>query len=186
MNEVRFNTVRDLYDAFETAEEDVGKPASDSHSLEFLRMLKRDGDWSAAISFCAYLLPRRAAVAWGCRALRKVLPREAADEDKALAFAEAWVEEPQELQRRKALALGNQSNMRVATTWLALAAGWSGGSVVPVESGHIPATAEQTARAIRGALLMARARLPSAAADGILSSWIEDGIRLAKGEPAPS
>lgn len=186
MNDVRFTTVRDLYDAFETAEEDVGQPACDIHSLEFLRTLKRDRQWSAAISFCAYLLPRRAAVAWGCRALRRVLPRTAADDDKALAFAEAWVEEPQELQRRKALALGNQSNMKVATTWLALAAGWSGGSVVPAESGHIPATPEQTARAIRGGLLMARARLPQETADAILAAWIEDGIRLATGESGSS
>lgn len=186
MNEVRFTTVRDLYDAFETAAEDVGKPASDTHSLEFLRALRREGEWSAAISFCAYLLSRRAAVAWGCRALRRVLPRAVAEDDKALAFAEAWVAEPQELQRRKALALGNQSNMKMPTTWLALAAGWSGGSVVPVDSGHVPATAEQTARAIRGGLLMARAQLPPETADAILSAWIEDGVRLATGKSLSS
>lgn len=186
MNQVRFNTARDLYDAFETAEDDVGRPASFSLSLDFLRGLQREGDWSAAISFCCYLLPRRAAVAWGCRALRKALPRATAEEDKALAFAEAWVEEPQELQRRKALALGNLSNMRIATTWLALAAGWSGGSIVPDGSSPVPAKAEQTARAIRGALLMTRAQLPPASADAILAAWLEDGIRLATGEALPS
>ena len=121
-----------------------------------------------------------------CRSIRKALPFQSGDDDKALAFAEAWVEEPQDLQRRKALALGNQGNMRMATTWLALAAGWSGGSVVPPESGYVPAKAEQTARAVRTALLMTEARLPPASADAILSAWIEDGIRLARGDSAPS
>jgi hypothetical protein len=186
MSTVRFNTVQDLYDAYETAEADVGKPPSDTGSLDFLRALGADKEWNPAISFCAYLLPRRTAVAWGCRSLRRALPRTVAEEDKALAFAEAWVAEPEELQRRKVLALGNQSDTRAATTWLALAAGWSGGSVVSAESGYVAARAEQTARAIRVALMIAVSRLPVDAAGTIVPAWLEDGIQLASGEPASS
>lgn len=186
MGTVRFSTVQDLYDAYETAQDDVGKPPSDTGSLDFLRTLSAAREWNPAISFCAYLLPRRIAVAWGCRSLRRALPRNVVEQDKALAFAEAWVAEPEELQRRKVLALGNQSDTRAATTWLALAAGWSGGSVVPPESGYVAARAEQTARAIRVALMITVSRLPDGAASTIVPAWLEDGMQLASGEPASS
>jgi hypothetical protein len=182
MRTLRFSTAKDLYDAFATAEDDVGRPAADVPSLEHLRMLGAERDWPGAISFCAYLLSRHDAVAWGCRALRRVLPITVAERDRALAFAEAWVELPQELQRRKALALGNQSDMRSATTWLALGAGWSGGNIVSAENGNVAAKAEQTPRAIRAALLIALAQSPPASAEAIVTHWLEDGIRLASGK----
>ena len=181
---LRFNTVQDMFDAYPTAEGDVGRPGSAVPSVNFIGELMKENDWGAAIAFCAYLLPRRVAVAWGCRSLRRTLSVASADDDKALAFAEAWVDQPEEAQRRKALALGNQSNMRSPTTWLALGAGWSGGSVVPIESGHVATNAEQTARAVWVALSIALSRLPKTDANKTVRAWLEDGIRLANGEPA--
>ena len=40
---LRFETVRDLYEAFQTAENDVGMPASDQPSLAFLQSLIAQG-----------------------------------------------------------------------------------------------------------------------------------------------
>ena len=68
---------------------------------------------------------------------------------KMLGFAEAWVEEPEEPRRRKALASGNVGDTRSPATWVALAAGWSGGSIVPDDMGYAPADPEQTAKAVR-------------------------------------
>jgi len=109
-----------------------------------------------------------------------------ADEEKALTFAEAWVEEPDEPLRRKALALGNMSNPRAATTWLALAAGWSGGSIVPAELGQVIAAPEQTARAVRVALFIALSRMVNDARDKVMTVCLEDGIQCTCGGPASS
>lgn len=183
MKQVRFSTVQDLFEAYPTAGEDVGKGDPGLQSLDFLRQLVDAQDWEPAISLCAYLLPRREAVAWGCRSLRRMVDHFDASEDRAIAYAEEWAEQPEEWRRTRALALGNRNNRRAATTWLALAAGWSGGSVMPPECEHREAPPEQTARAVRVALFVGLSRLPRETRDRIMTPCLEDGIQAVRGEP---
>ena len=183
MSQVRFSTVQDLFDAFPTAVKDVGKAEVGMRSLDFLRSLIERRDWPHAISFCAYLLPKRVAVAWGCRWVRRMVEQFDADEERAIDYAEAWVEEPGEAARGKALAIGNINDHNSAATWLALAAGWSGGSVYPPEFEPAEAKPEKTARAVRVALFVGLSRLTRDAKDRIMTTCLEDGIHLARGEP---
>jgi hypothetical protein len=183
MKQVRFSTVHDLFEAYPTASEDVGKADPSVQSLDFLRQLVDKQDWEPAISLCAYLLPRREAVAWGCRSLRQMADHFDASEDRAIAYAEEWAAEPEEWRRTRALALGNRNDRRAAATWLALAAGWSGGSVMPPEFEHREALPEQTAKAVRVALFVGLSRLARDAKDRIMTSCLEDGIQFVRGEP---
>ena len=98
---------------------------------------------------------------------------------ESIGFAEAWVEEPEEPRRRKALASGNAGDTRSSATWVALAAGWSGGSIVPDDKGYAPAPPEQTAKAVRVALFIALSRLEEAAKPRIMTTCLQDGIQLA-------
>ena len=186
MSQVRFSTVQDLFEAFPTAAKDVGKADAGMRSLDFLRSLIERRDWQRAISFCAYLLPRRVAVAWGCRSLRRMVDRFDADEDRAIGYAEAWVEDPGETTRGKALAIGNVNDHKAAATWLALAAGWSGGSIVPPEFDPVETKPEKTARAVRVALVVGLSRLTGDVRDRIMTECLEDGIHFARGEPRSS
>jgi hypothetical protein len=183
MSQVRFSTVQDLFEAFPAAVKDVGTADVGLRSLDFLRALIERRDWPHAISFCAYLLPRRVAVAWGCRWVRRMVEQFDASEERAISYAEAWVEEPGEATRGKALAIGNINDNNSPGTWLALAAGWSGGSVYPPEFEPAEAKPEKTARAVRVALFAGLARLPRDARDRIMTACLEDGIHLARGEP---
>jgi hypothetical protein len=183
MSQVRFSTVQDLFEAFPMASKDVGKADAGMRSLDFLRSLIERRDWQPAISFCAYLLPRRPAVAWGCRSVRRMIEQFDAGEERAIGYAEAWVEEPCEATRGKALAIGNINDHNSPTTWLALAAGWSGGSIYPPEFDPVEAKPEKTARAIRVALIIALLRLTRDVRDRIMTACIEDGIHFARGEP---
>ena len=70
--------------------------------------------------------------------------------------------------------------------WLALAAAYSGGSVVPAEYGVVEAKPEQTASAIRAAILIALSGLARDSRDRIMTACLEDGIQLARGEPGSS
>ena len=73
MGQARFSTVRDLFDAYPSAVGDVGKAEDSMRTLDFVRSLIGKRDWQAAISVCAYLLPRRVAVAWACRSIRRIV-----------------------------------------------------------------------------------------------------------------
>jgi hypothetical protein len=180
MPSIRFVTVRDLYEAFATAQEDVGaEPSGDEPALDFLRSLVAKETWSSAVSYCAYLLPRREAVWWGCQSLRQIQPQRSPQETRALDAAEAWVREPEEDRRIAALGLGNQGDHRSPATWMALAAGWSGGSVMPPEFGNAPAAPHQTARAVRAGLMIAMAWVSNKSMSKVLKPCLEDGIALA-------
>jgi len=103
------------------------------------------------------------------------------DEERMLGFAEDWVREPEEPRRRKVLASGTMGDKRSPATWVALAAGWSGGSVVPEDMGYAPADPEQTAKAVRVALFIALSRLEGDAKHRVMTACLEDGILLASG-----
>jgi hypothetical protein len=181
MNQARFLTVGDLFDSYPSAAADVGDANQGAASLDFLRDAMLRQQWQAGISFCAYLLPRRVAVAWGCRSLRRMLAAPAPEDDRLLEFAEAWIDEPDEHRRRKALSAGSVGDPKSPATWVAMAAGWSGGSIVPEEMGYAPADPEKTAKAVRVALFIALSRLQTDAKQRIMTACLQDGIQLARG-----
>jgi len=180
MAATRFVTVRDLYESFPLAQSDVGVEVNDDPALEFLRKLVKQQNWRAAVSYCAYLLPRREAVWWGCQSLRRLERHLAPKESSALDLAEAWVRDPEDDQRRAALDCGGQADYRAPATWMALAAGWSGGSIVPPHLGTAPAAPDQTARAIRAGLMIAMSCVPNGELDKLMNVCLEDGMKLAK------
>lgn len=183
MGQVRFGTVQDLFQAYPLARYDVGRADADKPSLDFLQEAADACNWHAAVSYCAYLLPRRVAIGWGCRSLRRMFDHFDASDSRSLNIVETWVRQPDEQSRNKALAVGNANDPEQPATWLALAAGWSGGSVVPPEFAPVEAKPDQAARAVRTALLIGLCRLPRDFRDQIMTSCLEDGIQLARGEP---
>ena len=181
MPSLRFPTVSDLYEAFPEARDDVGADPGNEPPLTFLQSLLEQESWDKAVSFCAYLLPRREAVWWGCQSLRRVKAQFPPAELAALDAAEAWVREPEENFRRAALAVGNQNDGALPAVWMALAAGWSGGSILPPEYSAVQAPPHQTARAVRTGILIAMSQLPAAEIPRLIRPCIESGIELARG-----
>jgi hypothetical protein len=182
MGRLRFVTARDLFEAFPIALDELQIEPNDEPSLEFLRALVDRGAVEQAVGFVAYLLPRREAVWWGCRSVREIIPQRTPDEEAAIRLAEDWVREPEEERRVAALDLGMRQSNRLATTWLALAAGWSGGSMNPGVEGSPQVQTHQTARAVRAALLIAGCRVGMEEKAGAFRRCVEDGARLAGDE----
>jgi len=176
---IRFVTARDLFDAFPTAQQDVDAELNEMASLEYLRTLADRGELNKAVSFCAYLLPRREAVWWGCRCIKTILSKLSAEEAMLLKTAEDWIEVPEEERRVAALEKGMSSNPNWPSTWLALAAGWSGGNILLGIQATAQAPPQQTARAVRGAILGAVSRLAPQERDKGLRACVEDGLRIA-------
>lgn len=179
---IRFATVRDLYAAFPTAAVDVGVRVCDEPSVAFVRELAKAGQSRAAISYCAYLLGRREAVGWACGCLRQAGLKEPI-ETECLAAAEAWVLRPEEARRLRAMELGARNPTALPTTWLARAVAWSGGNISTSDIYRLAPPPQGTAQAVRGALLIAPAQLPSERRETIVANWIDAGLRYAVGDP---
>jgi len=125
MSRIRFATAREVFEAFPGVRADIGAPPTEDAPLTFMRALLESATPEDALSFCAYVLPRREAVWWACQCVRTLVPEPGPDGETALRAAEAWVREPDEPRRRTALAIGTKANPRAAQSWVALAAAWS-------------------------------------------------------------
>jgi hypothetical protein len=178
---LRFTTARQVFETFPTIAADIEVEPADEAPLEFARKLLGPGRRFEAIVFIAFLLARREAVWWGCQCVRAVNGNKA---DDALLAAEAWVREPEEATRRAALNIGWSRDPRLATTWLALAAGQSGGSLAPEDAHPVAPPPQATALDVKAAVILAIAQSPPSSQSTWKAACVEAGIRFAEGGDA--
>lgn len=178
MPRLRFETAREVFEAFPALVEDIQTPPTGEPPIAFMRALLASKTPEDALTFCAHTLPRREAVWWGCQCVRAMTKIAPGEEDPFLRSAENWVREPEDHRRMAALRLGMESERRAPTNWLALAAGWSGGNVSLYEGMHIAPKPDQTSNAIRTAILIALARVGAAGRRTNLGNAVEAGAKL--------
>jgi uncharacterized protein DUF6931 len=177
---LRFATAREVFDSFPSATDDIRAEPTDQSPLVFARALADGPTPEDAIGFCAYLLPRREAVWWACQCLRSLSPTLTPAEASFIEAAEAWVREPEDHRRRAALNVGLAGNRNGAATWVALAAGWSGGTMMAGENA-VPCPPHLTAKAVRVAVLTGLARISAGDRAGRIRACLEGAVRLLAG-----
>jgi len=178
---LRFNTARQVFDAFPKVTAEIDLRPAEEPPLDFARRLVARAHRFDAVVYTACLLPRREAVWWGCQCVRALQGNRT---DDALLAAEAWVREPEETQRRAALEIAASSDTGVATTWLALAAGQSGGSIAPEGAHPVAPPPHATALDVKAAVILAIVKRPMTEALAWISACVEAGIRFAEGGDA--
>lgn len=177
---LRFRTANELFNAFPTAAQDMKTAPSDVASVAFCRALLDGRIPEEAVTFCAYLLPRRVAVWWGHQCLSN-LPAVLAEEDRGmLTLAENWVREPEEDHRYAALDAGMAARTKTPGVWIALAAAWSGGSIAPRGMAAVTSPPHLTARAVNAGILGALARAPLSHRAAILKGFVDMGLGMAE------
>jgi hypothetical protein len=178
---LRFNTAQQVFDEFPRVAAEIDLRPTEESPLDFaLKLLARAHRFDAIV-FTACLLPRREGVWWGCQCLRALGGDQA---DEALLAAEAWVREPEEAQRRAALEIAGSGDRSVATTWLASAAGHSGGSLTAEGSAPVRASPDATAINLKAAVILAIVERPMTEAPGWIKACVEAGLRFADGGDA--
>jgi len=178
---LRFNTAQQVFDEFPRVTAEIDLRPTEEPPLDFaLKLLARAHRFDAIV-FTACLLPRREGVWWGCQCVRALSGAKA---DDALLAAEAWVREPEEAQRRAALEIAGSGDRGVATTWLAWAAGHSGGSLTAEGSAPVRASPDATAINLKAAVILAIVERPMTEAAGWIKACVEAGLRFADGGDA--
>ncbi len=179
---IRFATARNVFEAFPDLRHVAPPPADESAPLDYARRLLISRRPTDAIAFLAYLLPRREAVWWARQCVGAILGRRA--DDAALRAAEAWVRAPEEDNRQAALAIGAAGDQANATTWLALAAAWSGGSMCAPDLKPLAAPISACAKAANAAIVLAATAGDPLAIGPWITACAEAGIRFAEGGDA--
>ena len=156
---LRFNTAQQVFDEFPRVTAEIDLRPTEEPPLDFaLKLLARAHRFDAIV-YTACLLPRREGVWWGCQCVRALSGDKT---DDALLTAEAWVRKPEEKQRRAALEIATSGDRGVATTWLAWAAGYSGGSLTAEGSAAVRASPDATAINLKAAVILAIVERPMA------------------------
>ncbi|MFA5119922.1 hypothetical protein [Zavarzinia sp.] len=179
---IRFTTALDVFEAFETLRGDIGAEPADEPSIAYLKALAVSATPEDAIGFCAHLLSRRDAVLWGARCVTRLCARLSAEEAKLIEAAEDWLRHQDETSRRAALALAGGADRRLAATWAALAAAWSGGSMTNDGFGPVPCPPYLTHKAANAAVLLAIATRGVKARRNLVGDCVDWGIEIATGE----
>jgi hypothetical protein len=180
MSRVRFGTARALFETFPEVYKKIGEVPNDRSPIEFLKGLSEQGKDNDAVTFCAYLLPRREAVWWACGSARALLGDMPQARAAGLLVAEAWVYEPDEEHRQAALRIGTEGDSDDPLTWLAQGAGWSGGLLFAHPTRTVPMPQYMTARAVRVAVLLSAQHLHGDQRQVRLRACIAQGIELAE------
>jgi hypothetical protein len=124
-----------------------------------LDSLRHDGRLEDAVRVLTHVLPRQYALAWGCECWQAVHAGIEPDpSDKgALAAALRWLKEPTEENRVAAVELADRLAYRSSAAWLAAAAGWCGGSMLPAGQPEVPPPPTLSSDAVRSAVFLAAA-----------------------------
>ena len=183
MSLLRFATAEALFETFPELLQKISARPGEQCPTVFLRTLVAAGKIADAVTFCAYLLPRREAVWWACGCARALLGRIADDRATGLVAAEAWVNEPDDERRQAALELGTRGHCDDALTWVALAAGWAGGLLGSGPHLSIPMPPYMTARATHAAILISASNVKRDQRPAYLQACVADGARLAEEGP---
>ncbi|RWE65910.1 MAG: hypothetical protein E5W49_11930 [Mesorhizobium sp.] len=179
-NELRFKTARDLFMACPAVARDMVARPTEQPSIEFCRALLAGRVPEEAITFCAYLLPERAAVWWAHECLSHLTVLLDRRDQELLALVRDWVSEPDSAHHRAEVSQAAAIPPTTPAAWIALAAGRHGnGSAMeaPAVSALQPLPA---AHDVSAGVLAGLARVALEDRFSVLSAFVEMGIQMAE------
>ncbi|NDW04491.1 DUF6931 family protein [Jiella pacifica] len=175
---------RDVFSASPAIADDMRARPGGETSPQFLARLMSSTTPEEAVTFCAYLLPPAAAVAWGHRCLAARPPTDGRSDARLVALIAAWLAESwgdlnREVLRREILAIAEASRPRSPAVWISLGLGWSSGSISTPGLPEVSAPAFATPRAINAGILGLLARSEIAARAATLDEFVTFARRIA-------
>ena len=184
-------SVTPLRDLCERAKlgEDAKALLKDEHTpRRFLELLIGKELFLDAIRLLAFTLPKREAVGWGCLCVRHSLGTEVAAEiSETQVAAERWVSNPDETNRQAAKAAVPEDGPESPSDLLALAAFFSGGSVVAPKLDPVPPPDHVTPQFVAGAVMIGAVKNQPEKAAEKFRVFLQKGTALmARIKPGPS
>ena len=180
-NGLRVQVTSELFAAIPSMADHIAKPPEPGvHCLDYLRRLRLGATPEEAVTFMAYALSPRHAVWWGHECL-KAAPELLTEQDTAmLELVVAWVAQQDDDSRYAALDAGQGAEINGPGVWLALAIGWSGGSISGPGLPPVPPPIGVMGLAMNVGLQSALARVPQDKRRRMLDHYIGMAEVLAK------
>ncbi len=158
LSALRFRTLPELYDALpQLADVTQMRPLAEETPLAFLRRLRGSHTPEEALTLSAHAVQPKIAIWWAHECLRQV-PEGLSPMDRTMMEAvAAWIAEPVQAHRHAVMREALWAPTRSPGVMLALAVGWSGGSVAPNDPAPVPPA--RTCKALNTAVLSVLAKV---------------------------
>ncbi|MGL6210199.1 MAG: DUF6931 family protein [Paracoccaceae bacterium] len=178
---LRFQHAVELFDWVPQLTEDMtARPVGGVHCLQFVRSLAASPTPEESATLLSYSLQPRHAVWWSHECLQSLPDLLTEADRRMLGLIAAWVAEPDEDHRYAALDAGMTEQVRTPGGWLALGAGWSGGSMSGPDMPAVPPPRYLMGRALNAGVHSALARVPQDRRRKMLDHYVGIGEVLAK------
>ena len=132
-----------------------------------------------AVRFIAHALPKREAVWWAWVCARRAAGENPPPKIKAaLDATEKWIAQPNEDNRRLAMAAAQKAELGTAAGCAGLAAFFSGGSLAPPDAPPVPPGEFLAAKAVSGAVIFAAVAKEPEKAPEKFRSFVAQGVEV--------
>jgi hypothetical protein len=149
------------------------------HPLDFVALLMEKTLFPDAVRFIAHALPKREAVWWGWVCARRAAGENPPPKIKAaLDATERWIAQPNEDNRRLAMATAEKAELGTAAGCAGLAAFFSGGSLAPPNAPAVPPGEFLAAKAVSGAVIFAAVAKEPEKAPEKFRSFVAQGVEV--------
>ena len=163
----------------ELGEEAMALLRPEMHPLEFVALLMEKTLYPDAVRFIAHALPKREAVWWGWVCARRAAGENPPPKIKAaLDATEKWIAQPNEDNRRLAMAAAQKAELGTAAGCTGVAAFFSGGSLAPPEAPVVPPGEFLAAKAVSGAVIFAAVANEPERAPEKFRSFVAQGVEV--------
>ncbi len=182
LTKIEAKTAAEVCERYKRSDEAAAVPCDGDAPRAFFDALVAGDLLTDAEAFLANALPKREAVWWACLCAREIsgaspLPLVAA----ALDAAEAWVVDPSDANRRRAMTESEALGLSHPAGAAAFGAFVSGGSLAPPELPAVPPGDHHTAQAVAGSIKIAAVLEQPEKALEKHRHFLDLGIQVAQG-----
>lgn len=182
LEKVRAGSAAEICAQFDASEESLALLRPGARPGSHLGALMEAGQLLDALQFLAFCLPPREGVWWACVCVRSELSPETPPAAVAsLQAAEAWAFQPTEDLRQAAGAAAEPTEMAFPASWVAMAAFWSGGSMVRPELPPVPPQPNLTPMGVYAAVATSGFEKGAEVCEDRYREYLARGIDLANG-----
>lgn len=182
---LRHRVAADLLSDFPKLGEDIeGRPSAAAQTtLAFIDELVASETPEDALAVCAYALPPRHAVWWGHECMMKIKDLVTEADLEFLKLASDWVADPSEERRAAAVEAAYPGETHPTPgQWIALGAGWTGGSMNPAAMPEVPPAPDLMPTAVNVGVMTALAAVDIAHREATIASFVKMARQLAQGQ----
>jgi hypothetical protein len=182
MKKVQQKLASDIFKHFDLEKEAASLAEPSFSPGQYLEALIEHKQFYTAVVFLAHALPKREAVWWACLCAKATISSKSSEDDvAALKSAEQWVYKPTEDHRRAAEKLAEKTEFVTPSSWAAMAAFWSGGSITGEGEPPVPPAQYLYAHAVAGAVNLSATLDSTRDTEKLYRIFLGQGMNIADG-----